>query len=72
MQRHVPKALQDGRSLNETESQAKLVAKFDDEVSVPASKLKGGFVSLGPRSGAEPAGRSQEPSIPKWQAAIIA
>jgi hypothetical protein len=42
--RHIAKALQDGANLNETESLAKLVAKFNDEVSVPSSELKGGFV----------------------------
>ena len=42
--RHIAKALQDGGSLNETESLAILVSKFNDEVSVPSSELKGGFV----------------------------
>lgn len=42
--RHIPKALQDNGNLNETESLAKLVAKFNDEVSVPSSELNGGFV----------------------------
>ena len=42
--RHIAKALQGGGSLNETESLTKLVAKFNDEVSVPSSELKGGFV----------------------------
>ena len=42
--RHIAKALQDGGKLNETESLAKLVSKFNDEVSVPSSELKGGFV----------------------------
>ncbi|OON63915.1 hypothetical protein B0920_11385 [Massilia sp. KIM] len=42
--RHIAKPLQGGGSLNETESLAKLVAKFNDEVSVPSSELKGGFV----------------------------
>ena len=42
--RHIAKALQDGGNLNQTESLAKLVAKFNDEVSLPSSELKGGFV----------------------------
>ena len=42
--RHIAKALQDSGNLNETESLAKLVAKFNDEVSGPSSELKGGFV----------------------------
>jgi hypothetical protein len=42
--RHIAKALQDGGNLNETESLAKLVANFNNEVAVPTSELKGGFV----------------------------
>ena len=42
--RHIAKALQDDKNLTETESLAKLVAKFNDEVVVPSSELKGGFV----------------------------
>lgn len=42
--RHIVKALQDSGKLDETESLAKLVAKFNDEVSAPSSELKGGFV----------------------------
>lgn len=42
--RHIAKALQNGGNLNETESLAKLISKFNDEVSVPSSELKGGFV----------------------------
>lgn len=41
---HIAKALQDGGNLNETESLAKLVAKFNNEVAFPTSELKGGFV----------------------------
>jgi len=37
--RHIAKALQDSGSLNETESLAKLVATFNDEVSAPSSEL---------------------------------
>ena len=42
--RHIAKALQDGGDLNETESLAKLVMKFNDELSAPSSELTGGFV----------------------------
>jgi len=42
--RHIARALQSGGDLNETDSLAKLVAKFNEEVSVPSSELKGGFV----------------------------
>lgn len=42
--RHIAKALQDGGNLNETDSLAKLAAAFNEEVSVPSSELKGGFV----------------------------
>lgn len=42
--RHIPKALQGGENLNEAESLAKLLAKFNEEVSVPSSEPKGGFV----------------------------
>lgn len=42
--RHIAKALQSGGNLNETESLAKVVAKFNQEVTVPSSELKGGFV----------------------------
>lgn len=42
--RHIAKALQSGSNLNETKSLAKLVAKFNEEVTVPSSDLKGGFV----------------------------
>lgn len=42
--RHIAKALQDSGNPNEIESLAKLVAKFNDEVSAPSSELKGGFV----------------------------
>ena len=39
-----PKALQNGGNLNETESLAKLAARFNEEVFLPSSELKGGFV----------------------------
>lgn len=42
--RHIAKALQSGGNLNETESLAKLVAKFNQEVAAPSSELKGGLV----------------------------
>jgi len=42
--RHIAKALQSGGNLNETESLAKVVAKFNQEVAVPSSELRGGFV----------------------------
>jgi hypothetical protein len=42
--RHIAKALQDGGNLNETESLAKLVARFNNEVALPTPELKGGFV----------------------------
>ncbi len=41
--RHIAKALQQGGNFNEAKSLAKLVAKFNDEVAVPSSELKGGF-----------------------------
>lgn len=42
--RHIAKALQGGGKLDEADSLAKLVVKFNDEVTVPSSELKGGFV----------------------------
>jgi hypothetical protein len=42
--RHIAKALQGGGNLNEAESLATLVAKFNEEVLLPSSELKGGFV----------------------------
>jgi hypothetical protein len=42
--RHIAKALQGDGNLNEAESLTRLVAKFNEEVSVPSSELKGGFV----------------------------
>jgi hypothetical protein len=42
--RHIAKALQSGGNLNETESLARLVAKFNEEVTVLSSEPKGGFV----------------------------
>lgn len=42
--RHIAKALQDGGKLDEAESLTKLVAKFNEEVCMPTTELKGGFV----------------------------
>lgn len=42
--RHIAKALQSGGNINETETLAKLVAKFNEEVAVPSSEIEGGFV----------------------------
>ena len=42
--RHIAKALQGDSNLNEVESLARVAAKFNEEVSVPSSELKGGFV----------------------------
>lgn len=42
--RHIARALQRDGKLSETESLAKLVAHFNDEVAAPTSELRGGFV----------------------------
>ena len=42
--RHIAKALQSDGNLNEAESLAKLATNFYEEVSVPSSELKDGFV----------------------------
>lgn len=42
--RHIAKALQGDGNLNEIDTLAKLAAKFNEEVSMPSSELKGGFV----------------------------
>ncbi|WBS00629.1 DUF5076 domain-containing protein [Pseudoduganella sp. SL102] len=42
--RHIANALQDGGSLSQTESLARIARKFNEEVSEPSSELNGGFV----------------------------
>ena len=42
--RHIARALQRDGHLSEAESLAKLVSHFNDEMAVPSSALRGGFV----------------------------
>jgi hypothetical protein len=42
--RHIARALQGDSSQDEKESLARLVTKFNEEVSAPSAELEGGFV----------------------------
>lgn len=42
--RHIARALQRDGHVSETESLAKLVSHFNDELAAPSSELRGGFV----------------------------